>query len=316
MRNRVETVKRAVRFEDPEYVPLLYFNGDRSDSDIIMIDVEHHFGGAGKNRSEWGFDWHRADETMGQPSAPVISAGNELGSYRPPDANATGRFDVANATFERYGVDRYYLASLGLSGFTIMSFLWGFSRLMEDLILDPAKIADLADVVFDTESEIITRAASLSFSGVAFFDDWGTQSGMVISPGLWRERFKERYRRQFELCHAHNLDVYFHSCGFYQPIIGDLIDIGVDMLNLSQPNVYDVSALGDEFGGRVCFVCPVSYQTTSISGSCEEIQQSVQKLADAFAMANGGFVGYVEEYESIGLSDENYRCCVEAFRNL
>ena len=314
--SRLDTVRRAINFEYPAYIPLLYFNGDRNDSDIIMIDVEHHFGGTGENRSEWGFVWNRADNTMGQPDAPVLTTRSELGSYRSPDADSPGRLESAHSEFERYGVDRYYLASLGLSGFTIMSFLWGFSRLMEDLILEPATISDLADIVFHTEMKIIEKAASLPFNGIAFFDDWGTQSGMIMSPGLWREHFKERYRLQFQLCHAHHLDVYFHSCGFYQPIIEDLIEIGVDMFNLSQPNVYDISTLGVEFRGRVCFVCPVSYQTTSISGSCEDIQRSVVELADAFALCSGGFIGYVEEYESIGMSDENYRCCVDAFRNL
>jgi uroporphyrinogen-III decarboxylase len=216
----------------------------------------------------------------------------------------------------QYGPDRYYVAALGLTGFTIMTFLWGFSRLLEDLYLDRETVESLADIVFGTEESLIRRIPGRGYDAVAFFDDWGTQSGMIISPELWRAVFNERYRRQFELYHDFGLDVYFHSCGAYLPIIGDLIEAGVDLLNVSQPNVYDVGALGRRFAGSVCFVCPVSYQTTSISGSCDEIRASVSEMIGAFATPTGGMIGYVEEYASIGLSEENFNCCVRAFREL
>lgn len=58
----------------------------------------------------------------------------------------------------------------------------------------------------------------------------------IISPSLWRDFFRPRYKHQFELAHMYGLDVYFHSCGYIYDIIPDLIDIGVDLLNLGQPN--------------------------------------------------------------------------------
>ena len=82
--------------------------------------------------------------------------------------------------------------------------------------------------------------------GVAFYDDWGTQNGLFLSPQMWTELFLPRYKAQFNRVHAHGMDVYFHSCGQITPIIGGLFDAGVDMLNLSQPNLYDMEALGRE----------------------------------------------------------------------
>jgi uroporphyrinogen decarboxylase len=317
MKSRKEQVERAVRFESPDYVPLFYFNGDRSDSDIVMIDVEQHFLGRGRDRSEWGFRWSRSDDTMGQPGAPILVSSETIARYQKPDVMDSYRFIPGDSIRGEYGDDRYYIASLGLTGFTIMSFLRGFSELLEDFYLDPETAGRIADIVFGTEERLI-EAVHLhgGYDGIAFFDDWGTQSGMIVSPELWRDFFKPRYRRQFDLCHACGLSVYFHSCGRYEPIIPDLIESGVDFLNVSQPNVYDIPELGGKYAGQVCFVCPVSYQTTSISGSCDEIRSAVSELADSFLTPTGGLVGYVEEYESIGLSDENYRCCVDAWRSI
>lgn len=87
----------------------------------------------------------------------------------------------------------------------------------------------------------------------------------------------------------------------------------MDVLNISQPNLFDIRQLGREFGGKVCFICPVSYQTTSLSGNREDIFRDVQEMYDNLGIYNGGFIGYVEEYSSIGMSDENYQACKDAF---
>ena len=125
---------------------------------------------------------------------------------------------------------QYYLASMGLSGFTIMTCLHGFAQVLEDMYVDEAFFNALADLVFGFEEQVILQLKEQGFHGVAFFDDWGTRNNLIISPDKWREVFKPRYARQFRLVHEQGLDVYFHCCGAIEPIIPDLIEIGVDML--------------------------------------------------------------------------------------
>jgi hypothetical protein len=197
-----------------------------------------------------------------------------------------------------------------------MTFLRGFSATLEDLCGDQAHMEILAERVFGFEEAVVGCAADEGFDAVAFYDDWGTQESLVISPELWRSFFKPRYKRQFDYAHARGLDVYFHSCGMIEEIIPDLIEIGVDMLNVSQPNLYDLPTLGARFRGRACFVCPISYQTTSITGSSDDIMREGERLVTNLAEAEGGFIGYVEEYGSIGMSEENYEACVRAFRTV
>lgn len=312
--NRKEQVKKAIHLHGPAYVPILFFNKDKEQSDIIMIDVVKHYVGPDKDTSEWGFKWERYDETMGQPKEEIIKDWIDFDKLVVPDPYDKERFLKVKETKELYGEDRYYLASLVLSGFTIMAFLRGFANMMEDLYFERDNLEKLADIVFGFEEGIIKQLKDYGFDGVAFFDDWGTQTNLIISPSLWRDLFKPRYEKLFMEAHNNGLDVYFHSCGNIYDIIPDFIEIGVDMLNISQPNLFDIQKLGREFGGKICFVCPVSYQTTSISGTKEEIYNDVKNLVDNFGRFKGGLVGYVEEYHSIGMSDENYQNCVDAFR--
>jgi uroporphyrinogen decarboxylase len=312
---RREAVLKAIHFRGPAYVPIYFFNRDQDRSDIVALDVQHHFMGPGRDRSEWGFTWQRLDETMGQPRSYLIDDWADLARLQAPDPRAPFRFAGVGAFNAAYP-DRFRLASLGLSGFTTMWCLREFDRLMLDMAADPEHVAALADVVFGFEEALIAELPRHHFDAVALFDDWGTQSGLLISPGLWRSLFKPRYARQFALAHSLGLHVYFHCCGQIGAIIPDMIEIGVDLLNLSQPNLYDIPEIGRLYGGRVCFVCPVSYQTTSITGSPADIFRDVGALVTHLGSHHGGLVGYVEEYSSIGMPEANYRACVDAFRTL
>jgi hypothetical protein len=308
-------VFKALTFQNPSYVPIYYFNRDQDQSDLVAFEIQRHFIGNDKDQSEWGFAWNRMDETMGQPLTNLIDEPVQLVNFSAPNPADPERF-VGIESFNQLYSDRFRLASLALSGFTTMSFLRGFNNLMMDLVEAPKFVEALADMVFGFEEQLIEHLPAYHFDAVAFFDDWGTQKGMLISPAAWRRFFKPRYIHQFALVHRLGLKVYFHCCGYYPQIIPDLIEIGVDMLNISQPNLYNIPELGQKYGGKVCFVCPVSYQTTSISGTREDIFSAVQVLIDSFGRFNGGLIGYVEEYHSLGMSLANYQSCVEAFKTL
>jgi hypothetical protein len=312
---RRNEVIKAITFNGPDRVPIYFFNRDQDQSDIVAIDIQNHFMGPDKNISEWGFTWKRLDETMGQPNSYLLADWRNLNKLDVPDPTDPQRF-AAIPSFNQTYPESFRMASLGLSGFTTMWCLRDFEKLMFDVAADPQKVHILADIVFGFEERLIAELPAFNFDAVAFFDDWGTQAGMIISPKHWRKLFKPRYEQQFKLIHDLGMYVYFHSCGQYLPIIPDLIEIGVDVLNISQPNMYDIPELGRLFGSKVCFSCPVSYQTTAISGTRAEIFADVRLLVENLGSFNGGLIGYVEEYESIGLPEENYQACVDAFKSL
>jgi len=138
----------------------------------------------------------------------------------------------------------------------------------------------------------------------------------MISPALGRELFKPRYQRQFALAHKLGLHTWYHCCGEFGAIMEDFHEIGVDVLNISQPNVNDIEAVGRRLRGRQCFMMPISYQTVSISGSPDDIRAEAGRLFRHLGTPDGGFIGYVEEYGVMGMSEQNYRACGEAFRCL
>ncbi len=266
--------------------------------------------------NEWGFHLESlGDGTMGHPVAPFYADLPSPAEIRVPEPREAERMSAVPA-FQKTCGDRYRLASFDLSGFTVYTLLRGFENAMQDFLLDPAGFAALMDRIIRFECDLMDLAARHGFHGIHFADDWGTQSGLMISPGLWRQLFKPLYTRQFARAHELGLHVWFHCCGNFEGIMDDFHEIGVDVLNISQPNVVDVAAVGRRLKGRQCFMMPISYQTVSIQGTPQEIYAEGRRLYDLLASPKGGFIGYVEEYSVMGMSAENYCACGEAFRRL
>lgn len=163
-----ERVKRAIKFQNPDRLPVVMFNKDLEEGDVIVCDVVKHFEGSENTISEFGFSWARVDHTMGQTADIVLKEWKDLATYEFPDAKKQGRFDEAFEKMKTYGKDKYYVASLCLSGFTVMTFLRGFEDTMCDLYMEPEMIDELADGVFGFEEEVIREAAGKDFSAVGF----------------------------------------------------------------------------------------------------------------------------------------------------
>jgi len=309
---RCELVQAAIAFQGPERVPIWFFNKDHLEGDILLYDL--CYGENGLN--EWGYHFLQLDDgTMGQPDEAVFPTWESMAGFAWPGGHRAERLARLDAFKERAG-DRYRLGGLGLTGFTLYTFLRGFENAMTDFVAEPERSGELLDRIFGHETFMIEVAAEAGLHGVHFADDWGTQDGLIISPDLWRAVFKERYRRQFARAHELGLHVWFHCCGNIGAILEDFHEAGVDVMNVSQPNVVDIAGAGAALRGRQCFMVPISYQTVSISGTPEEIHAEAQRLYDALGTSDGGFIGYVEEYGCMGMSEENYRACGQAFRAL
>jgi uroporphyrinogen decarboxylase len=252
---------------------------------------------------------------MGHPVEPFYPQMPSPAAIRVPALREEERMSGVPAFLERCG-ERYRLASFDLRGFTVYALLRGFEQAMEDILADPLGFAALMDRILQFEGELMRMAARHGFRGIHFADDWGTQSGLMIAPDLWRRLLRPRYARQFALARELGLHTWYHCCGNFETILDDFHEIGADVINVSQPNVLDVAAVGKRLRGRQCFMVPISYQTVSIQGTPEEIYAEARRLYDLLGAPQGGFIGYVEDYRVMGMSAENYRACGEAFRRL
>jgi hypothetical protein len=252
---------------------------------------------------------------MGQPATHPLADDDAISAYCPPDPKASGRL-AHIPDFVAHNADKYHIFGLGISGFNQATFLRGFEQFLTDLYIAPELANQVLDYVFDFENGMIDQLDGLPIDCVKFGDDWGTQQELIINPVQWRQFFKPRYAAQFERIHQSGRKVWFHSCGQVHAIIGDLIEIGVDVLEFLQPDIFGVERLSAEFGGKVCFCCSVDHQRRAINGTREEIFAYTRLLANQLGGEDGRFIGYIEDYASLGMPEAQYQWIREAFHSL
>lgn len=124
-------------------------------------------------------------------------------------------------------------------------------------------------------------------------DDFAGQFRMLISPRMYRRIVKPLHKKLFDFIHARTkAKVFFHSCGSIRPVIGDLIEIGVDVLNPIQVSAtgMDSAELKQEFGDDIVFWGgAVDTQRVLGSGTPEDVRADVRRRINDLA-PGGGFV--------------------------
>ena len=118
--------------------------------------------------------------------------------------------------------------------------------MLADFIEEEELVSDLLDRITDFHVELAKRYIQLGVNCGRTVDDYGSQIGMIMSPPMWRKYIKPRLARIIAVYRNAGLPVIHHSCGNITPIIEDLIEIGVNVLNPVQPNVMDIQELADQ----------------------------------------------------------------------
>jgi uroporphyrinogen decarboxylase len=113
----------------------------------------------------------------------------------------------------------------------------------------------------------------------------------LIRPGLWREFFGPAYAKMFEVVRRSGKHVWMHCYGMIEEILPDLIEAGVDVLNL-QSSLMDRGRLGRQLAGRICVLGEVDRQWTLPRGTPEEVRAAVRADVETFAGPGGGLVAH------------------------
>ncbi len=188
--------------------------------------------------------------------------------------------------------DRFKVVQLGMLFWERTWAMRGMENIMMDLYDAPRFVDDLLDGLEGICNAVIDRLAREfgdRVDAIGFSEDMGTQRGLMFSPQSWRRFLKPHQVRLYDRIRSAGKVVYLHSCGNVEPIIGELIDMGVNMLQPIQPEAMDIFALKKQYGRHLCFAGGVSTQQTLPYGTPEQVRAEVQRCIEV--MGKGG--GYV-----------------------
>lgn len=248
----------------------------------------------------WGLTWQQPPssayyEIVRPPLAGATLA--DIDRYPWPDLAHPSRFvglrDKARAIQEAgYAV----VALSGITPFEFSYMLRGIQNWMIDLAANPefaqALLRKLTDLMKAGAEQLLAEAGDY-IDVIVTGDDLGGQTAPLISPKMYRQMVKPLHAELFEMIKRRSkAKIFYHSDGNIYPLLNDLIEVGVDLLNpvqVSARNMGDTARLKREFGGRLAFCGAVDTQMVLPSGSVEEVRAEVRRRIQDLA-PGGGYI--------------------------
>jgi uroporphyrinogen decarboxylase len=319
-----EIVRRAMEFDGPPRIPYSFIQPLESDFVELAvvapghgdIDISHVEKGELVS-DEWGVGRRASGTYWGHAEVHPLRDLDALDSYRFPEVTTRERFAMAEALAQAGDkVGKYVVGADPILGIERLRLLVGFTDLLLALYTQRPQLERLLDKLVGMTLDAVQIYAEMgTVHGFMTWEDWGLQTTLQIKPQQWREIFKPRYARIVEATHEVGMHYLFHCCGQIADIIPDLIEIGVDVLQLDQPRLMGVERLAGEFGSQICFWNTVDIQwSPDPEVTLDEVRAEVKRMVDAFGRSEGGFIArQYPQPKDIGMPREKHQAIYEAF---
>jgi uroporphyrinogen decarboxylase len=300
-----ERVMRVLRREEPDRIPHFEWIIDRKvrqaicpgcsmeeftvrmELDAILTgpDFKKEQVGPNRVRNEWGVVQEYNSEEHGFPVEGPIKTLDDLHRYTPPDPHAPGRYNSVERIVQKYKGKLAIGVHLN-DVFSIPRYLAGFETLMMAFLDEPQLVRELVELSVASNLEMVKEVARRGVDFIFTGDDYASTERPFMSPRTFREFLAEPLTRVVAGFHAAGLPVIKHTDGNIRPLLGMILDSGIDCLDPIDPIAgMDIAEIKQNHGNRVAIKGNVDCAHTLTFGS---EQQVVEETKAVIAKAAGG----------------------------
>jgi len=263
---------------------------------------------------EWGVSWkiveYRTKNDTGkytEISRNPLREDKFIENYIPPDPTIESRYESSKKLIKEFGKE---YPIMGVIVTTIFEAAWairGLDKLMMDFVVNEDLANRILDIPFNYHLYAGKKLAGLGVDIIWTGDDMGGQQGMLISPKMWRKYFKPRMEKLYSELKSVNPDlkIAYHSDGNIYPIIDELIEIGLDILNPVQPNCMDPHYLKKRYGKNLSLWGTFDIQGVLPFGTPGQIKSEVKDIIRDIG-PGGGFIISPTHNVQIDTSVDNF----------
>lgn len=272
---------------------------------------------------EWGVGWGSCEYTTPfgkghytEITSHPLADDNAIGTYRPPDPNRPELYREAEHMIRNFKQEYFIVGATVTTFFETAWALRGMETMMMDLVSDLDLAKAILEIPFRYHLIAAKKLVEMGVDAIWVGDDIGAQNAMVMSPELWRNVFKPMWAEFFGTLKGinPNLKIAYHSDGVIYPIIPDMIEVGLDILNPIQPASMDPAALKKQFGDKLCFWGSIDEQHTLPFGTPDDVRREVLTRLDTIG-ASGGLIIGPTHHVQLDTPLENFWAMVNTVQN-
>jgi uroporphyrinogen decarboxylase len=340
--NPRENTLRAVRFEIPEHVPMafhinaacwhhypqdalqelmaahrLLFPHFEPKAGPVVPDYGPNQRAGQPYTDDWGCVWQTSDDGItGTVTGHPLASWGHFAAYRPPDPETQSGLGPQDweAVAAQLARDRAAgrLASGGLRHghtFLQLSDIRGYANLLVDMAEGEPRLDRLIEMVEAFNMAIVRRYLDLGVEWMSYPEDLGMQVGPMLSPAHFRRYIKPSYQRLMAPARQAGCIVHMHSDGDIRLLVDDLIDGGVEAINL-QDLVNGIDWIAAKFAGKVCIDLDIDRQKITPHGTPAQIDALIRREVEMLGRKEGGLMMIYGLYPGVPL--ENARALMDA----
>ena len=175
----------------------------------------------------------------------------------------------------------------------VVAAMRGFNTYLIDHRKHPQELHKALDLVADYHVKLMKNSFKFGLKpdGIWIVDDLGEQKGPFFSPKMFKQHYESSYRTIINGAHDLGLDVHLHCCGKIDRLIPNLIEWGLDAIELDSPRMSGYPDLSP-YRGKIMFWGCVSIQSIYTQGTPEEVEREVWHMMRNLGTKNGGFGAY------------------------
>jgi len=222
---------------------------------------------------------------------PLVNARSldDMKGYPWPDMRADYRHEHLEEDVKRLHEAGYFVSGGVGHIFETAWQIRGMDKLFMDQIDHPEMAAFIYDHITELKQFCARRFAEAGCESLHCGDDVGMQDRLMMSPSMWRQWLKPRFASVIAAGREvnPNIHIFYHSDGYIEPIIPDLIEIGVTILNPVQPECMDPVKLKRRYGDRLAFWGTIGTQTTMPFGTPDDVRAVVKERIETVGYDGG-----------------------------
>jgi uroporphyrinogen decarboxylase len=174
--------------------------------------------------------------------------------------------------------------------------LFGMENLYIKMYNEPEIVDAVLERIVGYYFEVSKRIFDAAGSAIDIFfigNDFGSQTGPLMSPGMFQRFMVPHIRRLCDLGHSYGIKTQMHCCGGIYELIPSMIAAGVDALHAVQSSCrgMDLGKLKEEFGSRIVFNGAIDSHHTLIDKDPAGVRADTQKVLDIMMPGSGYIAG-------------------------